>query len=229
MALRNALVATSALVLAGALVVGNAKAAPIEIINFAGPLASDFSATNPTSTTTHLSISGVTVTISGLFGNPGVTSGTMTLSANNTDAATNVSGFVIQHYSGSFSIVNGATNLLSGVFTDAAFGALGGEGLTVNVANPPESLTLTSSVIPASDLVPPSAFDLSMSAVAPPLAITNGTIAAFTASFTGDASSNVVAASEPARLGLGVLGLGILGLGMVRHSRRSSYGVERLA
>ena len=50
--------------------------------------------------------------------------------------------------------------ILSGVFSDAAFGALGGPGLVVNANNPPDSLTLTSDIIPPSDLVPPSSFSL---------------------------------------------------------------------
>jgi hypothetical protein len=199
-----------------------AQAAPNEIINFAGPLTSDFVATNPTASTTALSVNNVNVTISGLFGNPGITSGFMTLSATNTDTATNVSGFAIQHYNGSFSITNGAAvNYLSGTFTDAAFGALGGDGLTVNVTNPPESLTFTSSVIPAADLVPPTAFDLSMSAVNPPLTIANGTISAFAASFTGDASANVQAPSIPEPASMLVLLGGLLSLGLVRRHVRN--------
>lgn len=215
------LFATVAAVSLTVLPAASSNAAPLEIINFAAPLASDFIATNPTASSTHLAVSDVTVTISGLFGNPGVTSGIMDLSADNVDAATNVSGFAIQHFSGGFCITSaagcGGTNFLSGTFTDAAFGALGGDGLTVNIANPPEALTLTSAVIAASNLVPPTAFDLSMSAVAPPLAISNGTIAAFSASYTGDASSNVAPPSIPEPASLAILGLGVLGLAAVRR------------
>lgn len=191
-----------------------------EIINFAAPLASDFVATNPTTTSTALSVSDVAVTISGLFNNPGVTAGVMDLSATNIDSAQLVAGNVLQHFSGTFCIAAlagcGGAVYLQGSFADAAFGANGGDGLTINVSNPPEALSLSSSVIPLTDLAAPSAFDLSMSSVAPPLSIfNNATIAAFTASYTGDASASPVGVPEPASLL--IFGVGIAGIAALRR------------
>lgn len=202
------------------LIAGAAQAT--EIINFSGGLADDFVATNPTSSTTHLAIADASVTISGLLGNPGVTAGIMDLSADNTGAAVLLAGFVIQHFNGSFCIASlagcGGTVFLQGNFIDAALGVNGGTGLDVNVANPPDALTMSSAVIPAVNLLPPSAFDLSLSDVTPPLGIgAGGTIAPFIASFTGDASAGAV--PEPASLA--ILGVGLLGLGFVANKRRS--------
>jgi hypothetical protein len=86
------------------------------------------------------------------------------------------------------------------------------------VSNPPESLTLTSNVIPASELVPPSSFNLTFVNLAPLLHLDGTTIGAFTASFTGDVSASAVPAGEP--MGLAVLGVGLLGLGVVRARAR---------
>jgi hypothetical protein len=145
----------------------------------------------------------------------------MTLSAHSIDAAITVAGNIIQHYSGSFCISSAAGctgNFLSGTFTDAAFGANGGPGLTVNVNNPPESLTLASNVIPANELVPPSSFNLAFTNLLPTLALDGSTIGAFNASFAGDISASATAVPEPASLV--ILGMGLIGLTLLR--RRSA-------
>ena len=89
----------------------------------------------------------------------------------------------------------GGTNFLSGTFSDAAFGGTGGPGLDVNVNNPPDVLTLTSSVIPADQLAAPNTFGLTFANLFPLLHIDGTTIAAFTADFSGTASSSAVATS----------------------------------
>jgi MYXO-CTERM domain-containing protein len=172
-------------------------------------------------TVTNISVAaGTLVTLGGGLFN--VAGASFELSATSIDSAVNISGEIVQHYSGSFcvsSVAGCGGNFLSGTFTDAAFGAAGGPGLTVQVSNPPENLTLSSNVIPAGELLPPSSFNLTFVNFSTPLVIDGSTIGAFDASFTGDVSSNAVAASEPASLG--ILGLGLLGIGMVAHRRRS--------
>ena len=147
----------------------------------------------------------------------------LNLNALSVDAAQLFGPAIIQHYDGTFcfsSAANcGGTNFLSGTFSDAAFGAGGGPGLTVNVNNPPDSLTLTSSVIPASSLQPPSTFNISFADLVPVLHIDGTTIGAFTADFAGNVSSSI-AANEPTALAL--LGLGMLGIGLVRYKHKGT-------
>ena len=169
-------------------------------------------------TTTNITIpAGTLVTLGGGIFN--VSGASMELTATSIDAATMVGAQIIQHYSGSFCVSSGSGctgNFLSGTFTDAAFGANGGPGLTVNVNNPPESLTLSSNVLPASELIPPSSFNLTFVNLSPALGIDGSTIAAFAASFTGDVSASAV--PEPASLGL--LASGALALGFLRRKPR---------
>ena len=173
-------------------------------------------------TTTNLSIaSGTLVTLGG--GAFNVSGASFQLAAQSIDAAQLFGGLVIQHFSGTFcvsSIAGCGGNFLSGVFTDAAFGAIGGPGLTVQVSNPPEQLVLTSNVVPADQLLAPSSFNLTFVNLSNPLAIDGNTIGAFTASFTGDVSASSV--PEPASLG--ILGLGLVGLGMIKRRRASVSG-----
>ena len=164
------------------------------------------------------------VTITQLFGQVAPLSGFLDLSANSIDAAVGIGPALLQHYSGTFAVTSLAgglgTNYLSGTFSDAAFGLATGEQLSINVASPPDTLALTSGVIPAADLVAPSTFTLSLSNLLPALSLDNATLASFTASYSGVASATTVATPEPASLA--VLGIGLLGLGMVAQRRRTN-------
>lgn len=168
---------------------------------------------NGTDTQTTLTVTDAAVTIGSLVSGPPPASVFLDLSATSIDPATTLATIAIQHYSGSFCLSSGpgctGVDVLSGSFTDAAFGALGGPGLTVNVNDPPDTLSLSSSLIPAADLVPPNAFSLAFTNLDPALAIVGSTLAPFTASFAGTVSASA-RVSEPAPLA--ILGLALLGL-----------------
>jgi hypothetical protein len=69
------------------------------------------------------------------------------------------------------------------------FGFANGTQLSVNAADPPENLSLSSDVIPILQLGPPSSFTLSMSNLTPPLVVAGTTVASFSASFSGVAEA----------------------------------------
>jgi len=149
------------------------------------------------------------------------------LTATSIDAATGVGASgLLQHYSGTFSITSGAggtgINYLSGSFTDAAFGLATGDQLSVNIANPPDTLVMSSAVgLPTAA---PSSLTFALSNLVSSAPFTGGlqadtrgataTIAPFTASFTDTADANAVATPEPGSILLltsGLLGMGVLG------------------
>ena len=130
------------------------------------------------------------------------------------------SGNVSQRYTGTFTITSGAggsgTNYLSGNFTDSTFGAVGGAGLTVQAAQPPDTVSFTSGVI--STLNVARNISLSLTNVTPFVNVTNSSIGSFTASIGGNFSANNVVVPEPATLML--LGTALAGLAIRR--RRSA-------
>jgi len=129
--------------------------------------------------------------------------------------------FASQEFSGSFSIMNGATNVLSGTFTDAVFGGVGGDSLTLSVSNasPGQFANFTSDVIP--HLASPRSISLAFSAVNPGVAFvlspTGTAIRAFQASVAGNFSAT--ATPEPAAIATVLSGLPVLAFGLYRRHR----------
>lgn len=146
------------------------------------------------------------------------------LDANSIDPVTNLGGVaLLQHYSGTFCFSGaadcGGTNFLSGVFSDAAFGGIGGPGLVLNVNNPPDQLALTSDVVPSNELGAPNTFSLTFADLNPVLHQNGTTIAGFTADYSGTVSSSAVNTIEPGSIA--ILGTALIGLGMVRLRKRN--------
>jgi len=223
--MRNLLFATTAIMALALAPAANA----VQIIGFSqsGTGNTVTATTNVGNTVTTINGSSA-VSIGNILGG-GSTTGFMSFTATSSGIAQTFLGAILQNYGGTFCITSlagcGGTNLLSGVFTDGAFGGVGGPGLTLNVNNPPDSLTLTSSVISPANLIAPNSFSLALSNLLgggtpdTGLHILGTTIAPFTASFSGTVSSSATAAPEP--MSIALLGAGLVGLGVARRRKRS--------
>jgi hypothetical protein len=168
-------------------------------------------------TTTNITVTNASTSITA--GNGAILGTSLfSLNATSVDPATTILTAVIQHYAGTFCFtsLNGCTgvNYLSGTFSDAAFGGLGGPGLNVNVNNPPDVLVLSSDLIPADQLAAPNTFGLTFANLSPLLHINGTTIAAFTADYSGTVSSS---AAVPEPMSIAILGMGMLGIGLVKR------------
>ena len=115
---------------------------------------------------------------------------------------------------------NGATNYLSGTFSDAVFGS--GGALTVSASNPSptQSVSFTSNVI-APSLI--NAFDRAMSLsftdVSPSAAVVLGTLRSFHSDVSGDFSATVPEPSTWAMMLLGFAGLGYAAYRKTKNER----------
>jgi hypothetical protein len=185
-----------------------------------------FAQTSNANTVTGTATGGTSTTISGTDVQVGITqdlggylgNGYLDISATSIDPAQAIGTAVLQHYTGTFAVTSlpsGGTNILSGTFSDAALGI--GPALSLTIGSPPDALSLTSDIIPASALQPPLGLSFSLTNVSPNVHIDGATLASFGATVSGNASAEAVATPEPKSLA--ILGAGLIGMGMVGMRR----------
>jgi hypothetical protein len=132
----------------------------------------------------------------------------LTMDAVSVGTAQTFQGFAVESFKGTFEITSATgQNILSGVFTDATFGA--GTSLTLSASNAAkaESLAFTSNVLPTPDLAGSEAMSLSLADVTPTVSVVNGTLAPFAGSVAGTFSGTPASVPEPGTLALFAAGL----------------------
>jgi hypothetical protein len=186
------------------------------ILTFGQVLRGDTIVATDDGTTTDITGTDIAVTVTEIEANsPSVPfAALLNLDATSTGPAQIGPLGIVEPFDGTFSITNallcGAGNCLSGVFSGATFGFLGGASLTMSSAMPPGSLTFTSDVI--TELGLPRGLSFSFANVTPPVGFNGTTIAAFESSVSGTFSAALV--PEPAPLALfsaGLFGLAFVG------------------
>ena len=198
----------------------------VTILTFGQSVGGDpISATqnSPSSGRTTISGSGVDVSVTECLGcGPLIGPELLTLHATSVGVGSGTvsGGFFSQPYSGSFSILEGAVNVLSGTFTDAVFGGVGGTSLTLSASNGTagELVHFTSDLI--THLADPLGVSFSFADVTPGVRLTGlNTLGSSTMSVSGTFSSAVPEPSTWAMMLVGFAGLAYAGLRKGRKAR----------
>ena len=169
---------------------------------------------NAAHTQTTLTVSSIPISITELFGGA-AEAASFSLTATSTGVATDLGGGnFTEHFNGMFSILAGAVNVLSGTFTDLALGV--GAALGLNASDPPDTITFTSDVIPASEFGSPRAVSFELTNVSPTVSIIGTTLNSGSGSIGGSMSSEPI----PEPFSIALFGLGLAGIGAVRLSKR---------